>query len=52
MPFCSEECRQEQIDINEAKEKSNSLSSSMKALRKKDQRKSTTSPAKAQNYLF
>ncbi|XP_022718246.1 uncharacterized protein LOC111276733 [Durio zibethinus] len=45
-PFCSEECRQEQIDIDEAKEKNWNLSSSMKALRKKDQRKST-SPTKA-----
>ncbi|XWS38678.1 hypothetical protein CRYUN_Cryun19dG0151600 [Craigia yunnanensis] len=50
-PFCSEECRQEQIDIDEAKEKNWNLSSSMKALRKKDQRKST-SPTKAQNYPF
>ncbi|KAE8658481.1 poly(U)-specific endoribonuclease-B-like [Hibiscus syriacus] len=51
-PFCSEDCRQEQIDIDEAKEKSNSLASSMKALRKKDQRKVTTSPTKAKNYPF
>ncbi|XWS49633.1 hypothetical protein CRYUN_Cryun12cG0019900 [Craigia yunnanensis] len=47
-PFCSEECRQEQIEIDEAKEKNWNLSSSMKALRK-DQRKST-SPSKAQDY--
>ncbi|KAK8518482.1 hypothetical protein V6N13_027955 [Hibiscus sabdariffa] len=52
MPFCSEECRQEQIDMDEAKEKSSSLSSSMKALREKEQRKATTSPTKAQNYPF
>ncbi|KAE8670248.1 poly(U)-specific endoribonuclease-B-like [Hibiscus syriacus] len=51
-PFCSEECRQEQIDIDEAKEKSNSLSSSMKVLRKKDQRKATTSTTKTQSYPF
>ncbi|KAK8599759.1 hypothetical protein V6N13_060418 [Hibiscus sabdariffa] len=51
-PFCSEECRQEQIDMDEAKEKSKSLSSSMKALRKKDQRKATSSPTKAQSYRF
>ncbi|OMO91663.1 hypothetical protein CCACVL1_07058 [Corchorus capsularis] len=44
-PFCSEECRQEQIEVDEAKEKNWNLSSSMKALRKKDQRKST-SPTK------
>ncbi|CAK7356234.1 unnamed protein product [Dovyalis caffra] len=48
-PFCSEECRQEQIDIDEAKEKNWNLSSSMKALRKKDQKKSP-SPTKAQDY--
>ncbi|XVF51888.1 hypothetical protein PTKIN_Ptkin04bG0220500 [Pterospermum kingtungense] len=50
-PFCSEECRQEQIEIDEAKEKNFNLSSSMKALRKKDQRKST-SPTKAEDYPF
>ncbi|KAJ6963032.1 FCS-Like Zinc finger 1-like [Populus alba x Populus x berolinensis] len=48
-PFCSEECRQEQIDIDEANEKNWNLSSSMKALRKKDQKKSK-SPTKAQDY--
>ncbi|XVF52443.1 hypothetical protein PTKIN_Ptkin05aG0018600 [Pterospermum kingtungense] len=48
-PFCSEECRQEQIDIDEAKEKNQKISSSMKALRKKEQRKST-SPTKAEDY--
>ncbi|XP_010274555.1 PREDICTED: uncharacterized protein LOC104609853 [Nelumbo nucifera] len=46
-PFCSEECRQEQIEIDEAKEKNWNLSSSMKALRK-DQKKSSTN--KAQSY--
>ncbi|CAM8995523.1 unnamed protein product [Rhodiola kirilowii] len=30
-PFCSEECRQEQIDMDEAKEKHRNLSSSMRA---------------------
>ncbi|XP_027335969.1 FCS-Like Zinc finger 2-like [Abrus precatorius] len=50
-PFCSEECRQEQIEIDEAKEKNRNLSSSMKALRSKEQRKSV-SPNKAQNYSF
>lgn len=49
-PFCSEECRQEQIEIDEAKEKNMNLSSSMKALRK-EQRKSA-SPNKAQDYSF
>lgn len=42
-PFCSEDCRQEQIEIDEAKEKSWNLSASMRALRKKEQRKSTAS---------
>lgn len=50
-PFCSEECRQEQIEIDEAKEKNRNLSSSMKALRNKEHRKST-SPNKAQDYSF
>ncbi|OVA12724.1 Protein of unknown function DUF581 [Macleaya cordata] len=45
-PFCSEECRQEQIEIDEAKEKNWNLSS-MKAIRK-DQQKST--PNKSRNY--
>ncbi|KAJ8557931.1 hypothetical protein K7X08_004697 [Anisodus acutangulus] len=45
-PFCSEECRQEQIDMDEANEKKFNLSASMKASRKKDQTKSTTSPSK------
>ncbi|KAJ1391744.1 Zf-FLZ domain [Sesbania bispinosa] len=50
-PFCSEDCRQEQIEIDEAKEKNRNLSSSMKALRKKEQRKSA-SPNKTQDYSF
>ncbi|XP_050220654.1 FCS-Like Zinc finger 2 [Mercurialis annua] len=45
-PFCSEECRQEQIEIDEAQEKNWNLSSSMKALKNK----SSNSPSKAQNY--
>ncbi|AES94377.1 putative Zf-FLZ domain-containing protein [Medicago truncatula] len=49
-PFCSEECRQEQIEIDEAKEKNMNIASSM-ALRKKEQRKSS-SPNKAQDYSF
>ncbi|CAN4099727.1 unnamed protein product [Withania somnifera] len=48
-PFCSEECRQEQIDMDEAEEKKLNLSSS-KTFREKDKTKSTsTSP---QNYHF
>lgn len=50
-PFCSEECRQEQIERDEAKEKNKNLSSSMKALRKKEQRNSV-SPNKTQDYSF
>nr|XP_043629192.1 FCS-Like Zinc finger 1-like [Erigeron canadensis] len=50
-PFCSEECRAEQIDIDEAKEKNKNLSASMKALRKKE--KTETSPNKtSKKYPF
>lgn len=50
-PFCSEECRQEQIDIDEAKEKNRKL----KALRSKKESSKTassssSSPAKTQKY--
>ncbi|XP_022155890.1 uncharacterized protein LOC111022896 [Momordica charantia] len=45
-PFCSEECRHKQIETDEAKEKKLNLSSSIKAMRKKDQRKSA-SPGKS-----
>ncbi|XP_043716702.1 FCS-Like Zinc finger 3-like [Telopea speciosissima] len=49
-PFCSEECRQDQIEMDEAKEKNWNLSAgSMKVLRK-EQKKSSTSPSKTQNY--
>ncbi|KAH1056853.1 hypothetical protein J1N35_034918 [Gossypium stocksii] len=44
-----EDCKQEQIEIDEAKEKNMNLSSSMKAMRKKGQREST-SLNKAQGY--
>ncbi|OIW10864.1 hypothetical protein TanjilG_27810 [Lupinus angustifolius] len=47
-PFCSEDCRLEQIEMDEAKEKNRNLSS-MKALRKKEQNKSSTSN-KTQDY--
>ncbi|KAK4761612.1 hypothetical protein SAY87_029496 [Trapa incisa] len=47
--FCSEECRQEQIDMDEAKEKKISLSSSLKAMRKKDKGKSS-SPTESRGY--
>lgn len=47
VPFCSEECRQEKMDEDEAKEKKLSLSSTMKALRKK-----STSPTRNQDYSY
>nr|GEW71418.1 putative nuclease HARBI1 isoform X2 [Tanacetum cinerariifolium] len=37
-PFCSEERPAEQIDIDETKEKKQSLSASIKALREKEER--------------
>ncbi|KAL6985852.1 hypothetical protein U1Q18_019225 [Sarracenia purpurea var. burkii] len=51
-PFCSEECRQEQIEIDEAKEKNWNLSASMKALRKDQKKSKSTSPNEAQDYSF
>nr|GMD82299.1 FCS-Like Zinc finger 2-like [Ipomoea batatas] len=55
-PFCSEECRQEQIEMDEAKEKRWNLSASMKAasLRNKDQNRTSSSPTKtsAQGYTL
>ncbi|KAK4801591.1 hypothetical protein SAY86_022078 [Trapa natans] len=45
MAFCSQECRQEQMEMDKAKDKNRNLSS----LRQKDQRKSsTTSPSKSE----
>ncbi|PPS08202.1 hypothetical protein GOBAR_AA12443 [Gossypium barbadense] len=44
-----EDYRQEQIEIDEAKEKNMNLSSSVKAMRKKGQKEST-SPNEAQGY--
>ncbi|GMH29788.1 hypothetical protein Nepgr_031631 [Nepenthes gracilis] len=54
-PFCSEECRQEQIEIDEAKDKSWNASASMKALRSRNDSKkssSSSSPTKTQNYPY
>ncbi|XAR54864.1 hypothetical protein NMG60_11030183 [Bertholletia excelsa] len=48
-PFCSEECRQEQIEIDEAKERNWNLSASMAALRKDQKKSKSTSPSKAQD---
>ncbi|GMI95622.1 hypothetical protein like AT4G17670 [Hibiscus trionum] len=50
-PFCSEECRQEEIEMDEAMEKNRNLPSSMKALRNKKQRKPKSSN-QAQDYPF
>ncbi|KAK9274355.1 hypothetical protein L1049_019169 [Liquidambar formosana] len=44
-PFCSNECRQEQIEIDEANDRSRKMSASMRSLRKTDPKKS--SPNKA-----
>ncbi|XP_052210544.1 FCS-Like Zinc finger 2-like [Diospyros lotus] len=50
-PFCSEECRREQIGIDEAKEKKWNLSDSMRALRKNQKNSQrNSSPTKAQDY--
>ncbi|GMH09270.1 hypothetical protein Nepgr_011111 [Nepenthes gracilis] len=53
-PFCSEDCRQEQIDKDEAKEKNSNHSASMKALRSKTESKksSSSSPIKNQDYPY
>ncbi|GLU00345.1 hypothetical protein SLE2022_177220 [Rubroshorea leprosula] len=48
-PFCSKECRQEQIQIDEATEKSQKLSSSARSLMKSESKTSsttTTTPAR------
>ncbi|KAI3828851.1 hypothetical protein L1987_02961 [Smallanthus sonchifolius] len=51
-PFCSEECRAEQIDIDEAKEKTRHLSSSMRALRKKEQSETSSPKKNSKKYPF
>ncbi|CAN7079181.1 hypothetical protein F2Q70_00031533 [Brassica cretica] len=52
-PFCSEECRQEQIERDEAKEKKKDLSHSVKsAMRRKEQRSSSSSPTRSRDYAF
>ncbi|XP_071696204.1 FCS-Like Zinc finger 1-like [Rutidosis leptorrhynchoides] len=46
-PFCTEECRSQQIELDESKEKKRSLSASIKAFRKKEEReksKNNSSP--------
>ncbi|XP_010538490.1 PREDICTED: uncharacterized protein LOC104812823 [Tarenaya hassleriana] len=53
IPFCSEECRQEQIDRDEAVEKKKRVSSSMKAMRRKEQSSSaSSSPNRSPDYSF
>ncbi|KAG7536123.1 Zf-FLZ domain [Arabidopsis suecica] len=48
-PFCSEECRQEQIERDEAKEKKQNLSYSVKsAMRRKEQ----SSPTRSRDFAF
>ncbi|KAK1356492.1 FCS-Like Zinc finger 2-like [Heracleum sosnowskyi] len=47
-PFCSEECRQEQIEADEAKEKKWNL----KALRNKNDKKKSTNSATKKDYAF
>ncbi|KAJ4878074.1 hypothetical protein Rs2_43092 [Raphanus sativus] len=52
-PFCSEECRQEQIERDEAEEKRKNLSYSVKsAMRRKEQRSSSSSPTRSGGYAF
>ncbi|KAL1200630.1 FCS-Like Zinc finger 2 [Cardamine amara subsp. amara] len=51
-PFCSEECREEQIERDEAKEKKQSLSSSLKAMRRNEKRSSSSSPTRSRDYAF
>ncbi|XP_055821153.1 FCS-Like Zinc finger 1 [Solanum dulcamara] len=50
-PFCSEECRQQQIEKDEAKDRKRNISS-IKAMRKKDQRQqqSTSSNQTSEDY--
>ncbi|KFK31405.1 hypothetical protein AALP_AA6G107800 [Arabis alpina] len=52
-PFCSEECRQEQIERDEEKEKKQNLSYSVKsAMRRKEQRSSSSSPTRSRDFAF
>ncbi|KAG5592683.1 hypothetical protein H5410_043197 [Solanum commersonii] len=44
-PFCSEECRQQQIEKDESKDRKRNISS-IKAMRKKEQKQQSTSPNK------
>ncbi|XP_076901395.1 FCS-Like Zinc finger 2-like [Bidens hawaiensis] len=42
IPFCSVECREKQIEIDELKEKKQSLSASIKAMRKEEEREKSS----------
>ncbi|KAJ0236804.1 FCS-Like Zinc finger 2 [Hirschfeldia incana] len=51
-PFCSEECREEQINKDEMKEKKRNLSSSVKAMRRNEKRSSSSSPTRSRDYAL
>ncbi|KNA08617.1 hypothetical protein SOVF_160990 [Spinacia oleracea] len=53
-PFCSEECRQEQIDIDESKEKNRKMKAlrSKKEANKSSSANSSSSPSKTPSYPF
>ncbi|CDY38416.1 BnaC01g10250D [Brassica napus] len=51
-PFCSEECREEQINKDEVKEKKRNLSSSVKAMRRNEKRSSSSSPTRSRDYAL
>lgn len=51
-PFCSEECREEQIKRDESKEKKKNLSSSVKAMRRNEKRSSSSSPTRSRDYAL
>ncbi|KAI3693752.1 hypothetical protein L1987_76704 [Smallanthus sonchifolius] len=50
VPFCTVECREEQIQIDESKEKNRSLSASIKAMRKKEEKEKSSNSSP--NYPF
>ncbi|KAJ8556502.1 hypothetical protein K7X08_032254 [Anisodus acutangulus] len=51
-PFCSEECRHQQIEMDEAKEKKRNISSIKAIMRKKDPRQSTSPNKTKEDYPF
>ncbi|KAL0792957.1 hypothetical protein Bca101_064334 [Brassica carinata] len=50
IPFCSEECRQEQIERDEAKEKKQNLSYSVKSAMRRKEQPSSSSPTRSGDY--